>query len=272
LVQQANRPFSGWQTIAFGSGASNLTAFSPPYPRPQIYAQTRDSHGRLRTKLLATGGGAWLRGMSSDGRFVAVATVAGYSIVDRLIGSLATVVRLEEVGKDPYINPIKAALSGDGRLLAFDAPRAAVIANDRSDLRDVFVRDVVSMHPVAAGDPADVTKNGMIGDTVLQVVDARTLAVIGTSCPTLDVAVANGKARPARISGQRAHCPVSPNGDLNGDGDANDAVVHFCSAAAIANFGAAISVVLRSLMSRRSSASAARVAPSMSVAPREVRT
>ncbi len=122
------------RTIAFGSGASNLTAFSPPYPRPQIYAQTRDSHGRLRTKLLATGGGAWLRGMSSDGRFVAVATVAGYSMVDRLIGSLATVVRLEEVGKDPYINPIKAALSGDGGLLAFDAPRAAVIANNRSDL------------------------------------------------------------------------------------------------------------------------------------------
>ncbi len=104
------------------------------------------------------------------------------------------------------------------------------------------------MHPVAAGDPADVTKNGMIGDTVLQVVAARTLAVVGTSCPALDVAVANGKAAFLRpeSAGNAPDCPASPNGDLNDDGDANDAVVHFWQPGkAIANLGkAATSVVL----------------------------
>src|SRR6185295_16781550 len=113
-------------------------------------------------------------------------------------------------------------ISGDGRTLAY-VPVPHTAARE-----DVFVQ---------SADPstADLTGDGDVDDTVLEVLDTRAPSAPVAICPATQVSVARGVAaflRPeaAGATPALAGCPqgaAAKGGvDLNGDDDAGDTVVH----------------------------------------------
>ncbi|MBY0277560.1 hypothetical protein K2Z84_19680 [Candidatus Binatia bacterium] len=124
---------------------------------------------------------------------------------------------------NPYFPPHLAALSADGRVVAFGsvARNLEGPSSDNNFVDDIYVRTL----DVAASPAVDALlfPDGKLDDTVLEVVDAASGAVT-TGCPAGDVSVAGGVAaslRPESSSGT-AGCP---GGSLNGDGDVADQVV-----------------------------------------------
>lgn len=218
--------------VAFVSSAVDLGVEAEQ--RPGVYVHDRNATGPIKTTLVHGKGGAFVTDLAANGRFVAVGhlvtekNLIAFSITDQLTGLSTELVSAAETRMSLDVLPTRPSLSSDGRVMAFEAKRAS------STLTDVFVRDVGGPHSVEtgaqAGHPrdvaADVTKNGFVGETVLEVLDATTGA-IEVACPATQVAVSNGRAaflRPESAGGT-PNCPGPPSGDLNGDGDDLDSVV-----------------------------------------------
>src|SRR6185369_13032774 len=148
----------------------------------------------------------------------------------------------------------QSSLSGDGRLLAFEAERAiAGSLPDAPVVKEVFVRDVGGPHRVdpdlEADGAADLTGNGIVGETVLQVIDTtpETETLFPRSCPAREVAVSSGRAvflRP-EAAGHAGGCPDGSHtpGDLNDDGDTDDDVVQLWTRHGVQNLGVAATEV-----------------------------
>ncbi|MGH7789833.1 MAG: TolB family protein, partial [Candidatus Binatia bacterium] len=96
---------------------------------------------------------------------------------------------------------------------------------------------------------ADLTGDGDAGDTLLSVLDAATGSVTPI-CPAAAVSIAGGAAaflrpEPAGTTPALSACPTGAGGgaDLNGDGDADDQVVHLWSGGAARNLARAATAV-----------------------------
>ncbi len=191
--------------VTFTSSAVDLPSFaSSPWPR--IWLRDRRAALHPKTTVVQGNGGVSASALSEDGRFIAV---DGAALTDRLTGLVTTLGN----------GSPRPSLSGDGRLTAFETTRPA------STLTDVFVTDVGGPHTVPRGDITDLSENGVVGETVLAVIDPAS-GKVEITCPATTVAVADGRAaflRPESAGGG-PNCPGS--GDLNGDGDDRDEVVH----------------------------------------------
>lgn len=130
---------------------------------------------------------------------------------------------------NPYFPPHLAALSADGRVVAFGSVASNLTGpfSDNNGVDDIYVRALN-----AAASPAVdalLFADGQLDDTVLEVVDAVSGAVT-TGCPAGDVSVAGGVAaslRPESSTGTGA----CPSGSLNGDADVDDEVVQLVQGA-----------------------------------------
>ncbi len=130
-------------------------------------------------------------------------------------------------------------ISNGGRVVAFGSTATNLAPDDTNASQDVFVR---------TADPtnltSDVTADGILDDTVLQVHDGTTGAVIGARCPASQVAVRDGVAAFLRpeSAGPASGCPTGAP-SLNGDGDQLDDVVHLWSGGTVQNLGLAATAV-----------------------------
>jgi Tol biopolymer transport system component len=240
--------------VAFGSAATNLVA--GPNLTFNAYVHDRQTGVTERVSVDSTGaqgnGPSFAPTISTDGRFVAFSSMAtnlvagdtnGVSDVfvhDRQTG-LTDRVSVDSTGaqgNDQSTSPIGTppVMSGDGRVLAFASLATNLVVGDTNGFSDVFVHG-----PDPTDAAADLTGDGDLDDTVLQVLDATSGAVTKI-CPGDTTSVAAGAAaflRPEAAGPTPAIAgppplPVCPAGvsvtggvDLNGDGDADDAVVHF---------------------------------------------
>ena len=187
---------------------------------------------------------------SADGRFVAFSSqastlvpddhnaIADVFVHDRLTG-LTERVSITADGREvmgpPSAEGVNPSLTADGRSVAFIDTEDLVPGIMRH--RAMFVRE-----PDPTDTAADLSGNGRLDDTVLQVLDPGSPAQ--PLCPAEQVAVAGGAAAFLRpeASGDAIGCPPGP--DLNGDGDTTDLVVHLAPASGpVRNLGVAASAV-----------------------------
>ena len=148
------------------------------------------------------------------------------------------------------------SLSAGGRVVAFQSLATNLIAaGDTNGKIDIYVRGP-GVAPDAFGIDGLLFNDGQLDDTVLEVLDTGIPSATPiTLCPADDVAVAAGKAaflRPeaAGFASGNPNCPAptppppTPStGDLNGDGDTNDEVVHLWTGGAAQNLGRAATAV-----------------------------
>lgn len=179
--------------------------------------------------------------ITADGRFVffwseatnvvaddpGIAEEYRFYVHDRLTG---TTTRAATEGL-PSIE--EARITPDGRAIAFlrkdDLPPA-----DMNGVWDLYIEEPDRSDLLAN----DLSGDGDLDDTVLQVLDGETGQLLGaSSCPADEVVVANGVAaflRPEQPPGPSA-CPA---GSLNPpDGDTSDRVVHLWSNGIVRNLG-----------------------------------
>lgn len=184
---------------------------------------------------------------------------------DRLTG-LTTRVSVPTGGGNANNETSLAAMSGDGRTVSFASTASNLIANDTNsgcslvngsdNCADVFIHSV----DWSSHDTNDRTGDHDVDDTVLEVMDSG--ASPGTPptplCPADAVAVTNGMAaflRPESAGDTTlAKLPLCPRAtsfvgtpqkpDLNGDGDADDDVVHLWPGSGnVENLGCAATAV-----------------------------
>ena len=222
------------RVVAFESLASNLAA-GDTNGVEDVFVHDRVSGITRRVSVGSAGNqgdlDSFAAALSADARAVAFQSLASNLVagdtngvedvyVHDLVTGLtarASVGSGGAAGNNISDNP---ALSADGRFLAFGSAASTLVANDSNLATDVFVHG-----PGTAG--PDLTGDGDLDDTVLGVLDpAAGPDELPPRCPAAAVAVADGMAaflRPEQ-AGPATGCPAGP--DLNGDGDAVDAVVH----------------------------------------------
>ncbi len=166
--------------------------------------------------------------LSADGRFVAFhshasnlvfgdTNVAGDVFVhDRLTG-VTERVSVSSDGSEGNGTSTIPALSADGRLVAFASQADNLVPGDTNGEEDIFVRGPDPLDP-----SADLSGDGDLDDTVLQVFDTKAPAAEPTTLgPAEEVAIAAGSA--AFLVPEAAFRDAS---DRNGDGDTSDKFVH----------------------------------------------
>lgn len=185
--------------------------------------------------------------MSADGRFIVFRSFATNLVPnttydtrehiyvhDRMTG-LTTRVSSTPAGVQGegggYYVVQTPAISADGRTLAFNSDAGDLVGGDTNGVSDVFVHRPDPADPLGA----DLSGDGDLSDTLIEVTDAGTGAVT-TLCPGNAASVAAGRVvflRPeaAGPTPSLGNCPggsLLPDGlpDLNGDGDSDDEVVH----------------------------------------------
>jgi Tol biopolymer transport system component len=135
-----------------------------------------------------------------------------------------------------------AAISADGRFVAFLSTAANLVAGDTNGQPDVFVRGVDLTDTLGVDN--QLFPNGELSDNVLEVLDTGVVSPTPTTlCPADQVVVANGAAaflRPESAVGTVA----CPGGSLNSpDSDTNDEVVQLWTGGAVQNLGRAATAV-----------------------------
>jgi len=198
---------------------------------------------------------------SHDGRYVVFIAVGSGFVVgesgvvdvylhDRLT-RLTARMNLDPTGGTADGSSVPApAISADGSVVAFHSFATDLVSGDTNGREDVFVRAAIA----ATG---DLTGDGDTSDTLLRVLDTNVgpPSSLIDLCPASTTTVAAGRALFLRPEGAGhapalAGCPDGPSvdgaPDLNGDGDANDAVVHFWDGTSMANLARAADVIAMS--------------------------
>jgi cysteine-rich repeat protein len=234
--------------VAFESIATNLVAGDTNdcfgFPCIDVFVHDRVEATTIRVSVSSDGaqadGDSGLSSVSPDGRYIAFASNAtnlvpgdgnalGDTFVHDRLTRLTARVSLASDGSeatDGSSYPGKQSISADGRHVAFGSGASDVISTDTNSRGDAFVRGVSPL-------TGDLTGDGDIDDTVLDVLDGDTTTTAGLVqlCPADDVAVAGGNA--AFLRPESAGATTSPGCNapdvtgpiLNNDGDANDEVV-----------------------------------------------
>jgi hypothetical protein len=222
--------------VAFQSLASNLTE-GDTNGSLDVFVRDRLMHQTARVSVGSAGarlggesafrqGNAASRGpsLSADGRLVAFESLASNLVRgdtnsrsdiflhDRLT-LLTARVSLDAEEQQLREHSTAARLSLDGTAVTFRSGEQRIV------------------RALDDGDPSrDVTGDGKPDDTVLTLLDTRVAPPLAlTLCPAEAVAVAGGIAAFLRpeAAGDARGCPArDANGDLNGDADADDQVVH----------------------------------------------
>ncbi len=268
--------------VAFSTWATNLVAGDTNGAR-DVFVRDR-LLGRTERVSVGSAGEQGFRDseeprISADGRFVAFRSAARglvpdtthdqwqYFLRDRLLGTTARLTNQidgsESAGGGFFILHMPT-LSADATIALFHTNAADLVPGDTNtfcdsdptdgivstdqNCADVYVRRPDPNDPLGA----DLSGDGSLDDTLLEVVDAAT-GDLTTLCPAEDVSVADGRAvflRPEAAGATTGlpHCPSGtavPGGvDLNADGDAADAIVHLWSAQdGVANLGCAATQV-----------------------------
>ncbi len=253
-VQAANQSIStgisrDGRFVLFTSVANNLVPGLTNNFHRDVFVRDRLLSTTERVSILT--GGAQSNGpsdifvgassISDDGRFVVFESTAtnfvlgdgnGVSDVflrDRLRGTTER-VSVATDGRSANGLSANSVVSPDGRLVGFNSDANNMIVGDNNGSHDIFLR---SADP--SDSASDVTGDGVVDDTVLEVLDAMS-GMATTLCPANIVSVAGGAAaflRPedAGTTPNQPACPSGPlvgdNPDLNGNGTSTDEVVHF---------------------------------------------
>lgn len=150
--------------VVFESTASNLVpddanGVSDVFRRDRVTGET------IRVSVTATGGsasGASSNGtISDDGNRVAFTSSAFDLVQDDANGASDVFVRdiaagtttrvsVSATGQDADLESSEGEISGDGNHVAFSSPATNLVARDTNNLRDVFVRDLVTRTTVRA--------------------------------------------------------------------------------------------------------------------------
>jgi Tol biopolymer transport system component len=243
--------------VVFASGASNLVP-GDTNSITDVFARDRSTGATTRVSVFPDGSqipndlrGASGAGVSADGRFVSFASdrnlVPPEANIDFDVYVQDRLTNLLRVVPSSGIARLFGGVSRDGQhAFTIDDPPGGgagpVYAS--GPIADALCGNSM-MDPGEDCDPpgsatcaggqkcapncecVDLTQDGEIDDTVLEVLDASGMStVVSTLCAAADVAVADGNAaflRPEASSGPAGSCPPGP---LNGDADTDDLVVH----------------------------------------------
>ena len=217
--------------VAFTSNASDLVA-GDTNGAGDIFVRDRAAGVTERVSLANSGaqlaGLGRLRAFSRDGRYVLFSADNTPNIVQGSPGFTFGVYRRD-------------LTTGMNELIAGDGAEASI--SDDGQIVGYFNATRLWM-PDPADCAHDLTGDCDLADTVLQVIDSQTGAVLGPSCPADAVAVADGGAAFLRPEdgGNAPGCP-STSPSLNGDADADDDVVQLWENGAVQNLGVAASAV-----------------------------
>lgn len=143
--------------IVFASGATNLVR-RDTNRQEDVFVRDRAKRTTTRVSLSSRGaqldGPSWLPAISADGRFVAFTSRASnlrgrnanhrwaVFVRDRVEG-LTAPVSVSSAGARPNAPSAGAAISADGRYIAFESDATNLVAGDTNKSQDVFVRDRV---------------------------------------------------------------------------------------------------------------------------------
>jgi Tol biopolymer transport system component len=198
-----------------------------------VVDRQRHTIERVASGLIAFGDAS----ISADGRFVAFVSflstnvpgdangVADIFIHDRFSGVTGR-VSVSSAGVEANGASGEAMVAADGRSVVFTSSATNLVAGTTESVKRAYVRG-----PDPADTASDLTGDGQLDDTVLQILHAGS-GSLTTLCPAETVVVDGTNAaflRPEQ-AGNATGCPAGP--DLNGDGDAGDAVVHLSRAGA----------------------------------------
>jgi hypothetical protein len=253
--------------VAFESDATNLVPGDTNGAR-DIFVRDRQAGTTERVSVASDGteanGDSASAAVSADGHFVAFASVASNLVAadtngvgdvfvhDRQTGATA---RVSVAANGTQANPssrgnLLPAISADARFVAFDSDANNLAQSATTGIANTFVRG-----PDPADALHDVTGDGDLDDTVLDVFDASTGGLSGPTCPADAVVVANGNAAFLRpeSAGPTPRLPGCPTGplvggkpDLDGNGSSDDDVVHLWSGGKVQNLGLAARAVAMS--------------------------
>ncbi len=236
--------------VAFSSGSSNLVP-GDGNSADDVFVRDRTAGTTERVSVKTGGievtGSCAFPAISPEGRFV-VFTCADAGLVpgdsngvrdvflhDRETGTTELVSRTNAATNPPGTGGTVGAslpvVSAGGRFVAFESDQTDLVTGDTNGKTDIFVRGT------DPGDSAaDLTGDGAIDDTILEVFDT-TSSTVTSLCPADTVVVNNGKAaflRPEagglttalKLPQCPTGSPVTGGVDLDMDGDAADEVVH----------------------------------------------
>ncbi|MCC6765882.1 MAG: PD40 domain-containing protein [Deltaproteobacteria bacterium] len=239
--------------VAFLSMASNLT----PGDTNQVFdVFVRDRRVSKTDRVSIGTAGEQANGMSidialsRDGRFVSFLSTATNLVPNDTNGVQDAFVhdRQTRLTHRVALTPTHAESNGEshattvsngGRVAGFGNEATNLVAGDTNASQDVFVRTAAPLDLAH-----DVTGDGVLDDTVLQVLDGTTGIVVGPRCPATQVTTHEGSAAFLRpeAAGPAAGCPADTP-SLNGDADQLDDVVHLWSGGTVQNLGRAATAV-----------------------------
>jgi Tol biopolymer transport system component len=188
--------------VAYTSQSEDLVVPDTNQLSPDVYRWDRTTRRTLRVGVTAAGaqfGGSQYPAISGDGRYVAFFAGSGPQIYvrDVTLGTTELVSGSADVqGDGASFGP---SVSADGRFVAFDSRAANLVADDRNDKRDIFVRDRVARTTVRVnltgdrGEANDASNMGAItpdGTRVVFSSDATNLLAPDTNGKEMDVLLA----------------------------------------------------------------------------------
>lgn len=149
--------------VAYDSDSFNLAWFDPD-EGPDVYVWDRTA-GAISTASVDDGGtlgndSSSFPSISSNGRFVAYSTeatditagdqngVADIVLYDRQSGA-ANRISLTNSGDEADGESIRASISGDGKLVAYESVATNLVGGDSNRMNDIFVRDTTLNPPPA---------------------------------------------------------------------------------------------------------------------------
>ena len=145
----------GGRYVAFESGATNLVAGDTNGMR-DIFLHDRQTGSTRRVSVSSSGqaanGHSEYPSLSADGRFIAFASAASNLVAGDTNGALdvflrdtqtntTTRVSVSSAGTQGNGISYDAALSGNGRFIAFGSAASNLVANDTNGNEDIFIHD-----------------------------------------------------------------------------------------------------------------------------------
>lgn len=248
------------RTVVFASGASNLVP-GDTNGVLDVFAHDRITGETTRVSVSSAGAqsndNSVGTAISADGRFVAFYGAASNLVADDTNGvsdvflhdrATGTTMRVStgDAGQQGDGSSVLAAMSGDGRFVAFGSDATNLVQGDTNGKTDFFVRGPGGY----TADPERPVSDAI----VLSSLDLASGGAVQPVCPAGDVATSSGGVaflRPESTAGSYPSCPagssVDGGVDLNGDDDARDQVVHLLKGSgAVENLGVAATQVAMS--------------------------
>ncbi len=183
--------------VAFRCDANNLVPGSQ-FAQGNIYVRDRQTNQLTRITFSTTGGevtgASFSPVISSDGRYVAFQSSAGNLVSGDTNGNTTDIFRHDrDTGQTTLVSvnssgqqaifgaSTLAAISGDGRFVAFVSDSSQLVSNDNNNNRDTFLHDTQTGLTVALSvTPAGPTSNGRSDYAASLSFDGRYVVFVST--------------------------------------------------------------------------------------------